>query len=493
MELEYLAPRPRKIEVLKTTFARPDWLNIEADTPCRPAARALRDDLIALAGLRVSPQAPFPVRLEMRPGETRPEGYRLALGKTRAEIVASDLAGLSYGAQTLLQLFVLGDPASMPTVRITDWPEYRLRSFMVDLGRAPFSLDYLKRIVRILARLKMNALHLHLNDDQLCGLRFRDLPLGSENPFAIDLDDLADLVSYARKHHVSILPEFECWGHAGSVIYHFPELYGAPGMWGGMSFGIGEELFGLLGRVFRELLPALEPECIVHTGLDEAQWATLPSVPAARRDEYGPRELVGRVYDTLQQAAEECDRAVTMHLWADHGGRPLPERIEHKVVVEPWMYHEFRADDIRRRIEQYGGDGKTPFMMGAGSSSVHYAGHFGATRHWCRLARGLPNVEGVTVCLWETNDLPGRMVTLYGGAEAAWSPESPVRKEKDTTGELIDREVRARMRRWQAAFRDADDEALRAESGPEVDCGVYCWGERAGSPVAPTVRFEMGG
>jgi hypothetical protein len=447
--------------------------------------------LRALAGLTVSPRAGYEIRLELRARAARREGYRLHMRPDGAEVAASDEAGLYYGTQTLLQLFVLGDPAVMPAVRIADWPEYRLRSFMVDLGRAPFSLAFLKRIVRILARLKMNVLHLHLNDDQLCGLRFRRIPLGSENPFALSLDHLADLVRYARRHHVTVLPEFECWGHAASVLYHFPELHGGPGLWGGMSFGIGEELFELLGRVFDELLPVLERRCIVHVGLDEAQWATLPSVPSDRRDAYSATALVGRIYDALGASAARCGREVTMQLWADHGGRPLPKRLERKVVVEPWMYHAYRAEDIRGRVETYGGRGKTRFMMGAGSSSVHYAGHFGATRLWCRLGRGLPNVEGVTVCLWETNDLPGRMVTLYGGADAAWSPESPIRERGDTTGERIDAAVRGRMRRWQAAFRDADDAALRADRGPEVDRGVYCWGERAGQPAAPTVTFTL--
>jgi len=381
-------------------------------------------------------------------------------------------------------------------VRIEDWPEFRARSFMVDLGRSTFPVAYLERIVRILARLKMNTLHLHLNDDQLCGLRFRRLPLGRENPAAIALGQLAALVGYARRHHVSILPEFECWGHAQAVIYHYPELYGGPGMWGGMSFGIGEPTFALFEKVFDELLPALERECAVHVGLDEAEWHLLPCVPEGERGKYTPTTLVGRIHEALQAAARRHGRKVTMHLWADHGGRPLPKGLEKRVVIEPWNYDRRHEPTIRKKMRRYAGRGRTPMMMGGGMSSLAFGGSFAATRLWCRLGAGQPNVRGITVCHWEDNDLAERLIGLYAGADYAWSPETPADRPDDPYQEKLRGELGRQMRRWQAAFRDADDEAMRRDRGPQVFDGYYCWGPRAGRPVAPTVelaRPEAGG
>ena len=80
---------------------------------------------------------------------------------------------------------------------------------MVDMGRSAFSLSMLKRIVRILMRLKMNQLHLHLYDDELCGLKFDNLPFGEENPFAITINELAELVEYASQYHIEIVPELK--------------------------------------------------------------------------------------------------------------------------------------------------------------------------------------------------------------------------------------------------------------------------------------------
>ena len=489
MDYEFLAPCPRKLKAGKGAFALPKAVRVTAPAAAAAEAAELRRDLAGLAGVRLSARAPFEVALRLSPRAARREGYRLELSAGGATVVAADRAGLYYGTQTLLQILVLGDRGKLQPVRIEDWPEFRTRSFMIDMGRSTFPVPFLERIVRILARLKMNTLHLHLNDDQLCGLRFRKLPLGRENPAAITLKQLAELVRYARRRHVTILPEIECWGHAQSTIYHYPELYGGPGMWGGMSFGIGEPTYRLFEKIFDELLPALEKDCAVHVGLDEAEWHLLSSVPESKKGEYTPTTLVGRLHAIVQAAARRHGRRATMHLWADHGGRPLPKGLENKVVIQPWNYAHRQEPIIRKKMRKYAGRGKTPLMMGAGMSSVAFGGSFAATRIWCRLGAGKPNVEGVTVCHWEDNDLPEKFIGLYLGADYAWSPATPKDRKNDPYDEGLRADAGRLMRRWQAAFRDADDEHMRRDRGPQVFRGYYCWGRRAGRPVAPTVEM----
>jgi Glycosyl hydrolase family 20, catalytic domain/Glycosyl hydrolase family 20, domain 2 len=493
MALDFLVPQPQKLRLYRGTFPKPGRVRLIAPRAADPSARFLRADLRNIAGIGLGAGATFTVRLKLTRSGSRTrikqEGYRLSLKSDRAEITARDQAGLFYGCQTLTQILTLSDPAAIPVLDISDWPEFRTRSFMVDLGRAPFSLAYLKRIVRILARLKMNTLHLHLNDDQLCGLKFRKLPLGRENPAAISLAQLGQLVSYARRYHVEILPEFECWGHAQSVIYHYPELYGGPGMWGGMSFGMGEQTFSLFERVFDELLPVLESKCQVHVGLDEAIWAFLPETSPEERARLSPRTLVGGLYDILQKCGKKHHRQVRMHLWADHGGRPISADIRDKVVVQPWNYFRRQAPIIRKKMRKYAGRGKPPMMMGGGMSSVCFGGDFGATRTWCQLGKGKPNVEGITICFWEDNDLAERIIGLYVGADYAWTPDSPGPRKNDLYDEGLRADTGRRMRRWQALFKDADAEALAADRGPHVHQGYYQWGRLAGKPVAPTVEM----
>ena len=102
-----------------------------------------------------------------------------------------------------------------------------------------------------MGQLKLNTLHLHLYDDQLCNFRFANLPIGHENPFSLNAQDLKEIVQYARVYHISVMPELESWGHVASIVYHYPELCGGEGMYAGASFAIGEKTYTLLERMYR--------------------------------------------------------------------------------------------------------------------------------------------------------------------------------------------------------------------------------------------------
>lgn len=449
-------------------------------------AVGLASDLLNIVGIEthIGVGNGFPVKLDID-GSLHPEGYKLLITQDSIFLTGADASGLFYAGQTLLQIIAFSDEG-LQLLEIDDWPHYKKRELMVDMGRGVFSFVLLKRIIRIMSRLKLNSLHLHLYDDHLNSLKFDNLPLGSENPWAISIDQLRQLVAYARQHHISIVPELESWGHAGSILYHYPELYGAPGMWEGFSFGIGEELFALVEKMLDEVIPVLEEDCFVHLGLDEAKWALLPSAQNAPEGTYTPEKLVGRFYDILQQVGLRHGRKPTLRIWADHGGRPVPEEIRDKVITEPWQYFEREEDDIKAKLAAISGEGKPPFMMGAGMSSLHQQGAYGATRIWCREGVNSPNVAGVNICMWEGNDLASHLIGVYAGAGYAWAPtlfeplveESKARQQR---GRLIQR-----MKKWQIKFTDASDAEIRLDMGADVYQGIYNSGPLAGEPVAPT-------
>ncbi|MEN8229814.1 MAG: family 20 glycosylhydrolase [Bacteroidota bacterium] len=434
------------------------------------------------------------------------EGYELVSTENGVTIYASTASGEFYGAQTLYQLLAFSywgsnmldisykpleedafEKKYIPLLSIQDEPQLELRSFMIDMGRATFPLPYIKRIIRIMAHLKMNMLHIRLFDDELNGFRFQTLPLGQENPYAIDADDLKEIVRYARSYHITVMPEMESWGHVGSIVYHYPDLFGAVGMYGGSSFAIGEPTYQLLEKMYEEVLLCLEDDAVIHVGLDEATWAVLPG---EEDNGHTPTTLVGDIYDILMRLGEKHNKEITMHLWADHGGRPLPERITGEVVIEPWEYTEAGSQRITDRLEKYGGENKTALMMGGGVRSTCYDGDYGATRIWCQQGVYYPNVLGITICLWGANDLAGRLISLYGGADYAWTPQTPELKIGDDTGESLRSDINVRMRKWQTLFPDAGDNILNVDRGPETFMGRYLWPPMSNKAVAPTVDFK---
>ncbi|MDZ4199484.1 MAG: family 20 glycosylhydrolase [Kiritimatiellia bacterium] len=480
-------PCPKSIRSDGIPFLRPTRLRLirGSDFPGSSHDLALfREDALDVAGLdsEESGSAGYPVRIE-RDESLGKEAYRLSLRPDECVIASSDSDGCWWGMQTLLQILALDGRMLTPAV-IEDRPRYSYRGLMIDMGRAPWPWPFLKRIVRILSRLKMNTLHLHLYDDHLCSLRFQSLPLGLENPYSITPGRMGELVNYARRRHVAIVPELEAWGHAGSIIRSLPHLRGAPGMWEGQSFGIGEELYELIQRMLDEVVPQLEREADVHMGLDEAGWELLPSA-TGNASAYSPATHVARIHDLLQKCGARHGRKLRMRCWADHKGIDIPPDLRRKIVIEPWNYFWSGETDIRSKVERYSGSDKQLFILGAGMSSQHLQGTCDATRIWCREARNSPNALGPNICHWEGNDLPGRFIGLFGGAGYAWNPNWGMPEEKDIHGENLRGLISRRMKRWQSVFSDADDAAMRLDRGWEVYRGVYTEGPLAGQPVTP--------
>ena len=487
MDLSFLVPYPQQLRETGQAFPRPTAVRIVARKADAVTVRRLEQDLKQLAGLRVSIGAPYAIRLQIRPKGLKPEGYRLEVGPRKAVVTGADATGLYYGTQTLVQLAALGPRRMWPALAVEDWSHFPWRSYMADMGRSVYPLPLLKRLVRILARLKMNVLHLHLCDDQLNSLRYRTLPLGKENPEAITMSELAALVRYARSYHVTILPEIECWGHANSFVHHYPQLDGGPGMYGGASFAIGPELYELLERVFDELVGTLEKNCHVHVGLDEAIWTLLPSVPEAERAGYNPERLIQELYDILQRVGQRHGKHVTMHLWADHKGRPVPKHLEKKLILHPWRYLQRNQEDIEQKLVRLGGKSKPRVVMGTGTGLGQAAAHFLSTGVWCRAAAQVPNVLGGTLCQWMANDIHEQLIGIFAGADYLWTPATPAPEKNDPHGEIVTWLMSRRMRTWQSKIKDGDTEAILQDRGPEIWDGYYLWGTRAGKPVAATV------
>jgi hypothetical protein len=399
-----------------------------------------------------------------------------------AHILATDAPGLSYALRTLEQLFVYF-PSEIPEIEIKDGPAFKKRSFMPDMGRAVWSLPLLKRMVRILHRLKMNQLHLHLYDDELCSIKFKDLPFGSENPSALTLDELKELVEYASEYYVEVVPELEAWGHVGSIVYHRPELNGGLNMCDdGSSFIVCEEMFDLMEIMISQVAACMPDKATIHLGLEEAKWFLGKDMP----EKYTPLDMVQRYYDIVKEVGVQLGKNLTLCIFADHDGRPMPEAIRDQIIVEPWCYWNFLRDKILKDIEIYSGKDKQPWMAGAGVSGGQYRGSYHATRFWAQNAENSPNIDGIDITFWCWNNIDEKFVSLFAGAYYIWNPSAKTSFANVEDYEAYERIVFPIMYGWQAAFRDANPDAIREDRGPVVHLGHYHFGGHHHQPVAPT-------
>lgn len=187
------------------------------------------------------------------------EAYKLTVNEAGINIAAADSTGFFYAIQTLKQLMPHAiynhSGAStainwtVPCVEIADQPQLGHRGYMLDVARHFFSKTEVKRILDIMATYKMNRFHWHLTDDQGWRIDIPEYPklaqvgavrkgsfvnAGGSSKFFDDteygrgmyytLDDLREIVAYAKNLNIEIIPEIDLPGHMVAAVAAYPEL-----------------------------------------------------------------------------------------------------------------------------------------------------------------------------------------------------------------------------------------------------------------------------
>ncbi|GIL27206.1 family 20 glycosylhydrolase [Actinocatenispora comari] len=151
------------------------------------------------------------------------QGYRMTVGSA-LRIAAPSVTGDFYGTRTLLQAMrTSADRRSVPRGTAVDSPNVGTRGEMIDVGRKYYPVDYLKQQIRQLAWYKENTLHLHLSDWRGFRLRLPQYP-GLAADEAYSVADIRELTDYARRYHVTIIPEIDLPGHATAISAYRPDL-----------------------------------------------------------------------------------------------------------------------------------------------------------------------------------------------------------------------------------------------------------------------------
>ncbi|HWZ52631.1 MAG TPA: beta-N-acetylhexosaminidase [Granulicella sp.] len=142
----------------------------------------------------------------------KPEGYVITTAPHILTITADTSAGLFYGAQTVKQLIenTASTPAVLHAADIRDWPAMAYRGLDDDLSRGPVTtLEFQKKLIRTLAAYKINLYSLYFEHTAA----YASDPLFAPPGGAISPADAATLVAYARRYHITIVPEQEAFGH----------------------------------------------------------------------------------------------------------------------------------------------------------------------------------------------------------------------------------------------------------------------------------------
>lgn len=157
------------------------------------------------------------------------EAYRLSVSNKRIKIEAVTEQGVYWAMQTLRQLErKKGKRSSVAGCEIVDWPAFRIRGFMQDVGRSYISMEKLKREIEILSRFKINVFHWHLTENQAWRLESKIFPMLNDSVNTIrmpgkyyTLEEARDLVDFCKKHQVLLIPEIDMPGHSAAFVRAF--------------------------------------------------------------------------------------------------------------------------------------------------------------------------------------------------------------------------------------------------------------------------------
>ncbi len=237
------------------------------------------------------------------------ENYHLSISEKRISILAEgNAAGNFYAIQTLLQLLPIekSKELSLPCVQIKDAPRFQWRGMHLDVCRHFYPVSFIKKYIDLIALYKMNTFHWHLTEDQGWRIEIKKYPkltqvgawrkgtmIGAYRDQKFDSipyggfytqEEIKEIVAYAAKKHITVVPEIEMPGHSVAAIAAYPWLSctGKPKEvekgWGVFEdvYCTKDSAFNFLQDVLDEVM-ALFPSNYIHIGGDECpktKWKT---------------------------------------------------------------------------------------------------------------------------------------------------------------------------------------------------------------------------
>ena len=330
-----IIPQPERIELQKGTFkANGASINCDAafDARSRTAVQDFAARMSIVTGKVSSFAVPIGIAASAEAGsikgfvfirDTRmgDEEYRIEIGKKATKVYASEYNGVLYAITTLKQMLpeaifstALAEDADwhLPCAVISDKPRFAYRGMHLDCSRHFFSVDAVKRYLDIMAVYKLNRFHWHLSDDQGWRIEINQYPeltlvggyrsgtmvgrdFNSDDGIRYGgyytQDQIREVVAYAEKLGITIVPEIDLPGHMLAALSAYPWLGCSGGPYEAWhKWGVADEVlcagkettYEFLENVLAEVAE-LFPGEYIHIGGDECpktEWEKCPDCQA---------------------------------------------------------------------------------------------------------------------------------------------------------------------------------------------------------------------
>lgn len=344
------------------------------------------------------------------------EAYTLEVSEESIQLKGKE-RGVFYAMQTLVQLYLNNlESHQIPQCVINDQPRYAYRGLHLDVGRHFFSVDFIKKYLDFMAAYKLNNFHWHLTEDQGWRIEIKKYPKLTEiggfraqtlvgnyhdrMPQRFDgnkyggfytQEEIKEVVAYADKKYINVIPEIEMPGHSLAALSAYPELacgdnpgpFKAAEKWGVFEdvFCAGkEETFTFLEDILTEVMP-LFPSKYIHIGGDEApktKWKTCPYCQKRIKKEKlkDENELQSYFIQRIEKFVNKNGKSIigwdeilegglapnaTVMSWQGISGGIAAAKQKHNVIMSPSTNGVY-LDHVQGRSDQeplsIGGDGR---------------------------------------------------------------------------------------------------------------------------------------
>jgi hexosaminidase len=312
-------PKPKDIVMNKGGFYLNSSTRLIFDTEMNFSGEYLSEKVEHLTGIKIKSASEITgntnqIILKLDHSVKQEEGYQIEISSDSIIISGKNNAGIFYGIQTLLQMItsshISDNQVILNSTFVHDYPDFKWRGMHLDVSRHFFSVKDIKKYLDILALHKINVFHWHLTDDQGWRIEIKKYPkltsvgawrknrndeiwnISDDQRILIDsLDfyggfytqnEVRDIVAYAAKNHITVVPEIELPGHSAAALVAYPEFscFGyqkevPSGGFVGENWDFSdpycagnEKTFEFLQDIFDEVLE-LFPSEYIHIGGDE--------------------------------------------------------------------------------------------------------------------------------------------------------------------------------------------------------------------------------
>lgn len=408
-----LIPKPAKVTVATGTYAIPAHLSVIVSDGFQETTQLLTEhpaiksvNVEVLKKNKKTPKEGFRIVKAIDTDNLSKNAYTIQIDEKGVLIKAWDVPQIINAIYTLIQLgYLQAEASKIAFATIMDEPRFTYRGLHLDVSRHFMPLSFVKKYIDIMAIYKFNTFHWHLTDGAGWRLEIKKYPeltqkaawrthrnwkdwmnngrqyieKGSPNASGgfYTQDEARELVAYAARKGINVIPEIEMPGHSEEVLAVYPELActGKPYTQGEFCIG-NEKTFEFLKNVLDEVL-TIFPSQYIHVGGDEAEkkhWESCPKDQALMKREglksvdelqsYAIRQmdlylqskgrkLIG--WDEILQGG--LTEGATVMSWRGEEGGIKAANAGHDVIMTPesHLYFDYYQTDPRTQPEAIGG------------------------------------------------------------------------------------------------------------------------------------------